>query len=160
MIRALKFFFIFLFLTHPLSFAEDVPLQELIGPAIESEAFKNFQDREVTEYSKILYLIDRFGAADVTVDYGGYHFHPAFAARIARWFLGRHYRDETAREWIYKWCNKTIHQQQIIWCIFPDGETRLGREVLLDALENLHQIVGHTEPSENGEAKEPAAQSS
>jgi len=53
-------------------------------------------------------LIDRFARADIKIRYDNHNFNAAIASRVARWFLLKHYRKQTAEEWIIRWCNTSI----------------------------------------------------
>lgn len=111
-------------------------------PAIEhSKAFGRFLKRPPTDRSKLLYLIDRFAESKVQILYDGHYFDTAFASQFARWFLARHYRDESPRRWIMRWCNTSILSGELIRVRLPDGEFRLSREVLLDELKALESVL-------------------
>lgn len=107
----------------------------------DSSAYQQYQRRPKSDLSRLLYLIERFGQSEIEVIYEGFHLPAAKAAPIARWFLGRNYRRETPAEWIYKWCNKTVPNGELILVKFPDGTVRLGREVLFEELAVLEKAA-------------------
>lgn len=117
--------------------SEPVVQAEFLEPMEESWAFKQYILRTRSEYSKILYLIDRFAVANGQVIYDGYHYTSRFAGMIARWFLVRMYRGQTADKWILQWCNRSILGNELIWVKYPDDSLRLSRDVLLEELETL-----------------------
>jgi hypothetical protein len=129
-----------LLITSVTLFAQGIlAVDELVPPAHQSDAFRQFTTRPYSELSKILYLIDRFGSTDVEILYDGHYYHARFAKQVARWFLFHHYRKETAEQWIWRWCNKTVVTNNLIWVRFQDGTSRLAREVLLEELGALEK---------------------
>ena len=107
-------------------------------PVRESVAFKAFVSRQpVNEYSKILYLIDRFEQSKIQIVYEGHYYNADFAAKVSRWFLARRYKDETAKKWIMQWCNTTVPSGNLIWVKLSNGKFKLSREILLDELKSL-----------------------
>lgn len=103
----------------------------------ESQAYHEFIKRSNSEHSKLLYLIDRFGDANVEIVYDGHYYSAPFVARVARWFISRNYRKEPAEKWLMRWCNTSIVTGNLIWVKLPTGKFRLAREVLLDELRAL-----------------------
>ncbi|MBI3314128.1 MAG: hypothetical protein HYZ83_07835 [Candidatus Omnitrophica bacterium] len=112
-------------------------LYEGFTPTKDSQAYTEFIKRPVSEHSKLLYLIDRFGDADVQIVYDGHYFSAPFAARVARWFISRNYKKEPAQKWIMRWCNTTIARGNLIWVKLPNEKFRLAREVLVEELKSL-----------------------
>ena len=110
-------------------------------PIRESKAYQQYKHRPVSDFSKLIYLIDRFGSTNVQVVYNGHYFQAPFAARVARWFLATNYKKETTKEWIMRWCSTTIPQGTPIYVKFADGKFRLAREVLTEEIELLDKIV-------------------
>lgn len=108
-------------------------------PLEESQAFRQYLARPVTDLSKLIFLIDRFKEADIQIRYGGIYFAPSFAARVARWFLAKYYQGETPREWIMKWCDTAIGSGELIWVRDAEGNFKLSREVLFEELEKLEK---------------------
>ena len=139
--------FILLLATLPLPSASALdPLTFGLLPLEQSKAFQQYLTRPETEYSKIIFLIDRFGEAPIEIVYDGNYFNAVFSSKVARWFLGRNYRKETAREWILKWCNVAIFSGNLIWVKLPNGTFVLSREVLLDELKSLETRALKAEP--------------
>lgn len=122
--------------------AQSVPVLHTAAfpPMQESMAYKQYCTRPVSELSKLIYLIDRFGNTEVQILYDGHYFSAPFAARVARWFLARHYRKETADKWIMRWCNTSI-MGNLIWAKLPDGRFVLSREILFEELGNLEAAM-------------------
>lgn len=106
-----------------------------------TEAYHQFRMRPTSDLSRLIYLIDRFADSDAEILYNGINFRPVFAARIARWFLTRNYKEETPKEWIMKWCNKSVPSGDLIWIHYPDGTYKLGREILLEEIAMLEKAV-------------------
>lgn len=127
---------------EPVLFAkEQTPLYPGFPPIRESKAYKKFSTRTYSEFSKILYLIDRFSDSKIAINYDDQTYTAAFATTVARWFLSRNYKKQTAREWVKQWCNKSILMSKPIYVKLPDGQFRLSREVLMEEIENLEQVV-------------------
>jgi len=106
----------------------------------ESQSYKEFKKRPLSEHSKLIYLIDRFGDADIEIVYDGHYFSAPFVARVTRWFLSRHYKRESAEKWVMRWCNTSI-SGNLIWVKLPDGHFRLSREILLSELKALDEAI-------------------
>ncbi|MDD5218618.1 MAG: hypothetical protein PHN49_11695 [Candidatus Omnitrophica bacterium] len=109
-----------------------------IEPLEQSQAFKRYRMQPPSEYTKLIYLINRFSAADIEVIYDGYQYPTRFIAPFARQFLSRNYqRKQTAKDWILKWGNLTVPLGNLVWVKFPDGSVLLARDVLFRELESL-----------------------
>lgn len=110
-------------------------------PVRESPAYRQFKLRAVSDFSKLLYLIDRFGSSDIQILYDNHYFKASFVARVSRWFLNRNYRKETPEEWVMRWCNTSFPAGNLIWIRLPSGKFRLAREVLFEELATLEKII-------------------
>ena len=128
----------------PPSVSQKTNLYDGFQPLGESMAYRQYQRRPKNELSKLLFLIDRFAQSKVEIIYDGFHFPAAKAAGMARWFLSRNYKKQTAEEWIFQWCNTTVPRGKIILVKLPDGSTELGREVLLGELAALERLEKKT----------------
>ena len=153
-VRILGFVAATLFVLQASGYAEN-PLDSFPS-VLESKAYHQFNGRPVTEFSKLLYLIDRFEHSPIEVVYDGHYYQAVFAAKIARWFMARNYRKETVQEWIMRWCNTSIGGK-LIYVKFPDGKFRLSREVLMDELKSLDAAMKEAELAAEQEKKQPAA---
>lgn len=111
-----------------------------LGPIKESNAYKQYSMRPKSELSKLLYLIDRFGTIDADILYDGIHYRTGWVAGFARVFITRSYHNETAKDWIMKWCNRSVLKGELIWAEFPNKKVQLGREVLLNELKALDAL--------------------
>lgn len=112
-----------------------------LTPIRESKAFRMFSSRPLSDHSKILFLIDRFAEAPIEILYDGQYYKAAFAANVAKWFMARRYRKESAEQFINKWCNATVPGNNLIWVKFPNGDFKLSREILNSELKQLEQII-------------------
>jgi hypothetical protein len=110
-------------------------------PMKETKAYQQFRLRPVTDFSKLVYLIDRFSSLDLQIVYDGHYYEAAFAGRIAKWFLGRNYKKETPKDWIMRWCNTSVPAGNIIYVKMPNGKFKLSREVLTQELADLDQAI-------------------
>lgn len=108
-----------------------LPTAEYFPPLSESKAYQNFKRRPSTNFSKIIFLIERFEPTGAEIYYDGLYFKAPFAAWVAKSFLARQYRKESVEEWIMKWCNTSIGGK-LIYAKFPDGKYLPAREVLLE----------------------------
>ncbi len=135
--RLLMSVFVFLAAGLTLSAQNVEPFYPGFTPLLESRAYQQFKARPASDYSKIIYLIDRFSDSKIQIVYDGHYFSAVFGARVARWFLARNYRKETPEQWIMKWCNASVPASNLIWVKLPTGKFRLSREVLIEELKNL-----------------------
>ncbi len=81
----------------------------------DSKAYRKFATRPLSEFSKILYLIDRYGDSKVQIYYDEQSYMAPFATTVARWFLARNYKKQTATQWVKQWCSRTILGNKIIY---------------------------------------------
>ena len=116
-------------------------VENICGSVRESKAYQQYKMRPVSDFSKLIYLIDRFATCDLEIVYDGHYFKAPFAARVARWFLATNYKKETTKEWILRWCNKTIPGGKPIFVKLSNGKFRLAREILTEELEELNRII-------------------
>ncbi len=111
------------------------------GSIRESKAYQQYRLRPESNFSKLVYLIDRFFVCDIEIVYDGHYFKAQFAARIARWFLATNYKKEAPKDWILRWCNVTIPKGTPIYVKLPNGKFRLAREILTEEIEELERTV-------------------
>ena len=107
------------------------PSENSLPPILESKAYEQFKRRPVSDLSKLIYLIDRFGPSGAEIYYDGHYFKAPFAAWVAKAFLARNYKKESVQDWIMKWCHTSIGGE-LIYARFPDGKFRRSSEVLLE----------------------------
>jgi len=124
---------------------ESQPLYPGFTTIKESAAYRRYVKRVASEQSKILYLIDRFAASKIEIDYDGYYLPAKLAAHFARLFVMQNYEGQTAEQWVHQWCHRTILRGNPIYVKLPDGSLRLGREVLFEELGNLSSVTGEAE---------------
>ena len=141
-----------LYFVLPLS--EAYAAKDFLGPLQESKAYELYQGRQESEFSKLLFLLERFQDADAEIVYDGRHFSPKDAARIAKIFLVRKYKDELAEVWLVKWCYKTFKQGEVIWIKLPDGTHKTARELL----EKEMQLLAITYEEDKKAALQKAAE--
>lgn len=110
-------------------------------PIVESKAYQQFKTRPVSDLSKLIYLIDRFGATKIEIVYNGHYYKSIFAASLAKFFLSQNYRKETVDQWIMKWCNVSIPSGNLIWVKFPNNKFKLSRDVLRAELVELEAAM-------------------
>jgi len=111
-----------------------------LNPLHESTAYQRYCVRDKSEFSKILYLIDRFAAAEGQIIYDGIAFQPRAVAPLARWYLYRFYRNETAEKWVKRHCYRSLYSNELIWFRSVDGEEKLAHDLLMSELEQLKNI--------------------
>lgn len=114
--------------------------QVSLPPVKESQAYQMFVKRPLSELSRLIYLIDRFKDADVKVIYEGDHYEAEYAARVAKKFLLKNYRKESAEYWIKTYCHRAEKSGKFILFEAPDGSFRSARDVLLDELKVLEKM--------------------
>lgn len=150
-------FLMFLGLTVS-AFAEEgtFALYPEIGRVQDSDAYKQYLLRPRSEYSKLLFLIDRLGSVEVDVLYDGIHYKMDFIAPFARIFLSRNYHNETAQDWVMKWCNRSIRLSELIWVDLPNKKVKLAREILGNELKALDDAVAQEKTPPPAEASSAA----
>lgn len=124
----------------------------------DSKAYQKFAVRPLSEFSKILYLIDRYGDSKIQIYYDDQTYMSQFATTVARWFLARNYKKQTAMQWIKQWCSRAILSNKVIYIKLPDGTFVMARQVLSDELEALDEVVieNNRKVAELQPAPEPA----
>lgn len=122
----------------------NAPLYPEFPAMKDSKAYKRFITRPLSERSKLLYMIDRFTDSKIKIVYDGVYFDPGVVGPIARWFLSRHYNKEAAEKWVMMWCNTSVPEGNLIWVQLPQGQFRLGRDILLEELKALNESVAGT----------------
>ena len=110
-------------------------------PIQESKAFKQFVLKPTSELSKLIYLADRFGESKIEVQYEGHYYSAPFVAKTVRIFLAAHYAQQAADYWISEYAVTSIPSGKPIWLKFPDGSFKLAREVFINELKALDEIV-------------------
>jgi hypothetical protein len=143
----LAFLILFLSAANGFSAKSDKSAFPGLNPIEESLAFQQYLERAVSEESKLIFLIDRFGESDFQIVYEGHYFNAPFAARVARWFMARRYREQSAREWIMTWCNSSVPAGNLIWVKLSNGKFKLSREILLVELKVLETAAAKNMPA-------------
>lgn len=110
-------------------------------PIQESKAFQQFILKPVSELSKLIYLIDRFGESKIEVQYEDHYYAAPFVGRFVRMFLAAHYAQQSADYWLSEHAVTSMHSGKLIWLKFPDGSFKLAREVFANELKALDQTV-------------------
>lgn len=127
---------------QPVVTAEELaPLYPGFPPIRESKAYKKFSTRTYSEFSKILYLIDRYSDSQILINYEDQNYNAAFSTTVARWFLSRNYKKQTAKEWVIQWCSKSILASKPIFVKLPNEKFVLAREVLEAELADLERVI-------------------
>lgn len=114
-----------------------------LTPLAQSRAFEQFQNRDVSERSKLLFLVDRLNESNIKeIVYEGRAYHPLFVTGIARLYLSRHYKQEHAESWLSKFCFRTIKSGAPVLVKLQNGECVNAKEILLDELQKLETVDG------------------
>lgn len=111
-----------------------------LPPLQQSDAFLRFSNRPRTERSKLLFLMDRFEKADMEIVYDGRTYDLVSAARVARLYLTTRYKQETALEWIGKFCYRSRGHGEIVWMRTPSGELHRAADIFKKELETLSTV--------------------
>jgi len=102
-----------------------------------SSSLDSFRNRPATEYSKLIYLVDRFGSSDMDIVYDGHHYKASSVSPLVRWYLSRNYRNESAEDWICKWCHRSMGNGERIWVRDSGGGLRSAKDLLMEELDRL-----------------------
>jgi hypothetical protein len=128
--------------TLPAAFASTYkPIYPEFPEIRESKAYKKFAVRPLSDLSKILYLIDRFGESKIEVVYDNQSYPAPFATAVARWFLARNYKKQTPENWVKEWCSHSIMTNKLVYVRLPNGDFLLARDVLLAEIKAINQII-------------------
>ena len=112
-------------------------LGETALPAFQdTPAYKQYQNRPKSEFSKILYLMDRFRKTPLMVIYDRVEYDSEVALKHAKAYVTKHYHKEDATEWIRENAYRST-QGAVIYVKYPDGDKRPLRDLLLEELQNL-----------------------
>lgn len=129
-------------------FASEVPTPpsstpglQIPGPMPQSRALQRFQNRPVSELSKLLYLVDRLGETDVQIVYEKNTYYSKLVLPVARWYLSQHYdKKDSAEAWLSKWCYRSLGSGEPVLVKYKDGSLRSARDLLLEELDQLDSI--------------------
>ena len=115
--------------------------EDILPPFRESEAYQRYIHRPRTEFTKLLYLVDRFHNADLEILYEGrpYRLSNFTTAQVILHIL-KHYRMETAEAWIGLNTYRSSPGGRIIQVRYPGGKLRPARDVLLEELKTLQSV--------------------
>ena len=105
-----------------------------------SEAYRQYAHRPRTEFSKLIYLLDRFRSTDFMIVFDGITYDAKFALKFAKKYLAQNYKKEKAESWIKIHAYRTPGAGRIILMKFADGRSRPLRDVLLEELSLLEQV--------------------
>ena len=113
----------------------------ILGPLPDSKAYKLYQKRPKSEFSKLLFLMDRFRHSDAKLIYDGRQFEPREALKTVKQYIVKHYdRKSDAKKWVEKHAYRSEGSGQIIYMKFDDQPKQILRDVLIGELEKLEAI--------------------
>lgn len=131
-----------IFLTACLASAGLVGAEEFQLPPIkQSQAYQQYALRESkTELSKLLYLMDRYRQTPYIIHYEGHDYDAQAALMQARKYVAKNYQKEPAEEFIRVHAYRPKIGSSILYVKYPDGQTVLLRDILLDELKALESL--------------------
>jgi len=115
--------------------------EAIFVPIKKSNAYAKFLKRPQSELSKLIFLIDRFQESDVLVIYDGYEHDPGDAALQAKKYLRKNYQNKMDAERWLKVHSYRSDSGNVMIFKYPDGDTRPVRDVLLEQLDLLVEIL-------------------
>jgi hypothetical protein len=122
--------------------------EEVLPPAEESEAFRQYLRRPRIELAKLIYLMDRFRSSDFEVIYDGNTYDVGTAVNYAKGYIAEHHkRDEKADHWVKVHAYRSDPGGKIIYAKASNGKRYIVRDLLLKELEILNQLAGKYEAS-------------
>lgn len=111
-------------------------------PLKESQAYSQFLNRPLCESSKALFLIDRFKNLPHEIIYDGHTYKLKSVSGIASTFLRfNSKKDWPAKQWILKYANRSLGQNELIMLRLADGRTYRAGELLMRELESLEKTM-------------------
>ncbi len=107
-------------------------------PYQESPAYQQYQKRPRNDFSKILYLMDRFKGAPLKVIYDQTEYESSVALKYARDYVAKHYHKENAVNWVRENAYRSAGGG-VIYVKYPDGKKRELREALVEELKKIEK---------------------
>jgi len=104
-----------------------------LAPHTDSFAFKQYQLRPKSELSKLYYLMDRYNGSSFKVLYDGAEYESGAALRYAKSYVSKHYRKQTARDWVSEHAYRS-GSGRAIYLKSPEGKNILLRDALIKEL--------------------------
>ena len=124
-------------LSDPSASAVPVPVPErVVSPFPESAAAGRYHKRPKSEFSKLLYLIDRLKENDFEVLFNGRAYKTNQVRVLVTQYVLLNYRKETAEQWIQKHAYRSC-KGNIIYLKDPAGNSHILKDVLLEELNSL-----------------------
>lgn len=113
----------------------------LLGPLPSSKAFELYQKRPKSEFSKLLFLMDRFRHSEAKLVYDGREFEPREALKTVKSYIAKHYDRKTpAKNWVHEHAYRAEGSGNIIYLKFEGEDKQVLRDVLVAELEKLEKL--------------------
>lgn len=113
-----------------------------LGNLKESQAYAQFLNRPVSEYSKALFLVERFKSLPYEIVYDGHTYKIKAVAGFVTAFLRFNYKkDQLAKHWVLQYANRSMLQNELIMVRLPDGRSYRAGDILIKELESLEKAV-------------------
>lgn len=119
---------------------------EGLQPLAESKAYQDFLKKPVNDFSKLVCLLNYFRTAPVIVQFEGIDYTAEFAYPFGLVYLMSNYHNEKPGHWIKKHCYRSIFSNKIIYFKFQDGTARPARDVILEKLQELEEVIPKPTP--------------
>ena len=107
-------------------------------PYQESPAYQQYQKRPKSDFSKILYLMERFKGAPLTVVYDQTEYESGVALKYARDYVAKHYHKEDAAKWVGENAYRSVGGN-VIYVKYQDGKKQELREALIKELKRIEK---------------------
>ena len=104
-----------------------------------SSAYQHYAQRPKSEFSKLLYLIDRLRENNFEVVYNGRCYQTRPLGSLIKQYLFLNYKNEKAEHWILQHAYRSQTRSCIIYLKDPTGNSLVLKDVLLEELNTLPQ---------------------
>lgn len=111
-----------------------------LGSIENSTAYNRYQSRAKTKLSELIYLMDRFNVPGVEVNLDGNIFPAEKAFPYLKINLNVSYEQETAEDWINRYCYRSDETNKVIYMRVNDGGFKPMRDIFLKELQNLRDL--------------------
>lgn len=125
--------------------APQKPVNLGLGDLKASTAYTQFLNRPVSEYSKALFLVERFKGLPYEIVYDGRTYKIKAVAGFVTAFLRFNYKkNQLAKHWVLQYANRSMVQNELIMLRLPDGRSYRAGDILIKELESLEKALAET----------------
>lgn len=113
--------------------AQELPVYPGLTLPERQSIMKRHAENRDSGLRQLLYLVDLAGKADLEIIFDGAAYKTSQISPLARLFLMKSYKNQSAETWLKTWCVRSSKGNPI-FIRFPDGNTAPAIAVLLNEL--------------------------